>query len=168
MTNATILLEERKEVTTFLLDEGTITETTVITAVGETPGYAYSKPLKVYDFVTLSDKSEIGNIAVKKFDPDDDLPIFGMIVNDPRVKENDLREAGVLVLGHLARFKLAASLSDIDVNDLIYLGENGAIADEDGTWYAMHPVDDSDDYNYIEAFMPYEKQEGGSTTTGST
>lgn len=39
MADSIILLEERKEVTTFLLDEGTITETTVTTPTGETPGY---------------------------------------------------------------------------------------------------------------------------------
>ncbi len=37
-----IFLEEVKKVTTFLLDEGTITETTVTTPTGETPGYEYS------------------------------------------------------------------------------------------------------------------------------
>jgi len=42
MADSIILLEERKEVTTFLLDEGTITETTVTTPTGETPGYEYS------------------------------------------------------------------------------------------------------------------------------
>ena len=39
MADSIILLEERKEVTTFLLDEGTITATTVTTPTGETPGY---------------------------------------------------------------------------------------------------------------------------------
>lgn len=34
MADSIILLEERKEVTTFLLDEGTITETTVTTPTG--------------------------------------------------------------------------------------------------------------------------------------
>ena len=42
MADSIILLEERKEVTTFLLDEGTITETTVTTPTSETPGYEYS------------------------------------------------------------------------------------------------------------------------------
>ena len=32
MSDAIVLLEERKELTTFLLDEGTITETTVVSA----------------------------------------------------------------------------------------------------------------------------------------
>lgn len=38
MTDSIILLEERKEVSTFLLGECTITATTVITHTGETPG----------------------------------------------------------------------------------------------------------------------------------
>lgn len=38
MVDSIILLEERKEVTTFLLDGGTITATTVTTPTGETPG----------------------------------------------------------------------------------------------------------------------------------
>ena len=42
MVDSIILLEERKEVTTFLLDEGTITATTMITPNGETLGYEYS------------------------------------------------------------------------------------------------------------------------------
>lgn len=37
MADSIILLEERKEVTTFLLDEGTITATTVTTPTDETP-----------------------------------------------------------------------------------------------------------------------------------
>ena len=41
MADSIILLEERKEVTTFLLDEGTITATTVTTPTGETQGYEY-------------------------------------------------------------------------------------------------------------------------------
>lgn len=39
MPDTIVLLEERKEVTTFLLDEGTITQTTVATPTGETQGY---------------------------------------------------------------------------------------------------------------------------------
>lgn len=58
MADSIILLEERKEVTTFLLDEGTITATTVTTPTGETPGYEYSgNKVKVDDAVTLSANS---------------------------------------------------------------------------------------------------------------
>ena len=67
MADSIILLEERKEVTTFLLDEGTITETTVTTPTGETPGYEYSGvKVKVDDAVTLSENSNIGKPTVKK------------------------------------------------------------------------------------------------------
>ena len=68
MADSIILLEERKEVTTFLLDEGTISETTVTTPTGETPGYEYSgEKIKVDDAVTLSENSNIGKPTVKKY-----------------------------------------------------------------------------------------------------
>ena len=67
MADSIILLEERKEVTTFILDEGTITPTTVTTPTGETPGYEYSgAKIKVDDAVTLSANSDIGKPTVKK------------------------------------------------------------------------------------------------------
>ena len=67
MADSIILLEERKEVTTFLLDEGTITETTVTTPTGETPGYEYSgEKVTVDSAVTLSENSDIGKPTVKK------------------------------------------------------------------------------------------------------
>ena len=66
MADSIILLEERKEVTTFLLDEGTITATTVTTPTGETPGYEYAgDKIKVDDAVTLSANSDIGKPTVK-------------------------------------------------------------------------------------------------------
>ena len=68
MPDSIVLLEERKEVTTFLLDEGTITATTVTTPTGETPGYEYSgDKIKVDDAVTLSANSDIGKPTVKKY-----------------------------------------------------------------------------------------------------
>ena len=68
MADSIILLEERKEVTTFLLDEGTITATTVTTPTGERPGYEYAgNKIKVDDAVTLSDNSDIGKPTVKKY-----------------------------------------------------------------------------------------------------
>ena len=67
MPYSIVLLEERKEVTTFLLDEGEITATTVTTPTGETPGYEYSgNKIKVDDAVTLSNNSNIGKPTVKK------------------------------------------------------------------------------------------------------
>ena len=71
MPDSIILLEERKEVTTFLLDEGTITTTTITTPTGETPGYEYAEnKIKVDDAVTLSENSDIGKPTVKKFTDD--------------------------------------------------------------------------------------------------
>lgn len=46
MVDSIILLEERKEVTTFLLDECEITATTVTTPTGETPGYVSMRAIK--------------------------------------------------------------------------------------------------------------------------
>ena len=75
MPDSIVLLEERKEVTTFLLDEGTITATTVTTPTGETPGYEYSgNKIKVNDSVILSTNLDIGkhrewlhNMVIDKF-----------------------------------------------------------------------------------------------------
>ena len=52
--------------------------------------------------------------------------------------------------------KLASGLSNIAVNDRIALSSTGAIKSEDGEYIAMHPVESSDDYNYIEVFRPYD------------
>ena len=70
MADSIILLEERKEVTTFLLDEGTITETTVT-------------KVKVDDAVTLSENSNIGKPTVKKYTDENSEIILGIAVNDP-------------------------------------------------------------------------------------
>lgn len=84
MADSIILLEERKEVTTFLLDEGTITATTVTTPTGETPGYEYAgNKVKVDDAVTLSDNSDIGKPTVKKYTAAEGEIILGIAVNDP-------------------------------------------------------------------------------------
>ena len=84
MADSIILLEERKEVTTFLLDEGTITATTVTTPTGETPGYEYAgDKIKVDDAVTLSANSDIGKPTVKKYTAAEGEIILGIAVNDP-------------------------------------------------------------------------------------
>lgn len=84
MADSIILLEERKEVTTFLLDEGTITATTVTTPTGETPGYEYAgTKIKVDDAVTLSANSDIGKPTVKKFTGAEGEIILSIAVNDP-------------------------------------------------------------------------------------
>ena len=64
MADSIILLEERKEVTTFLLDEGTITATTVTTPTGETPGYEYAgDKIKVGDLTYTVNASSEDTIA---------------------------------------------------------------------------------------------------------
>jgi len=103
MADSIILLEERKEVTTFLLDEGTITATTVTTPAGETPGYEYAgDKIKVDDAVTLSDASDIGKPTVKKYTVADEI-ILGIAVNDPVTMTGGRRKTSILVLGHLFR-----------------------------------------------------------------
>ena len=166
MSDAIVLLEERKELTTFLLDEGTITETTVVSATGETEGYAYSAPIKPYDFVELSTKSEVGKMAVKKITSSTTAPIFGMLVNEPKVKGTEMREGGILVLGHILRFKLASGITNIATGDRLTLSASGVSKSTSGEYIAMHPVSNSDTYNYIEVFKPYEDM-GSTGSTGS-
>ena len=157
MADSIILLEERKEVTTFLLDEGTITETTVTTPTSETPGYEYSgTKVKVDDAVTLSENSNIGKPTVKKYTDESSEIILGIAVNDPVTMTGGRRKTAILVLGHLFRLKLASGLSNINVNDRIALTSTGAIKSDDGEYIAMHPVESSDSYNYIEVFRPYD------------
>lgn len=156
MPDSIVLLEERKEVTTFLLDEGTITATTVTTPTGETPGYEYAgNKVKVDDAVTLSANSDIGKPTVKKYTAAEGEIILGIAVNDPVTMTGGKRKT-VLVLGHLFRLKLASGLSNIAVNDRIALTSTGAIKSNDGEYIAMHPVASSDDYKYIEVFRPYD------------
>ncbi|WP_295030104.1 hypothetical protein [uncultured Methanobrevibacter sp.] len=157
MADSIILLEERKEVTTFLLDEGTISETTVTTPTGETPGYEYSgEKIKVDDAVTLSENSNIGKPTVKKYTDEDSQIILGIAVNDPVTMTGGRRKTSILVLGHLFRLKLASGLSNIAVKDRIALTSTGAIKSDDGEYIAMHPVESSDSYNYIKVFRPYD------------
>ena len=145
MPDAIVLLEERKEVTTFLLDEGTITATTVTTPTGETPN------------------SDIGKPTVKKYTAAEGEIILGIAVNDPVTMTGGKRKTAILVLGHLFRLKLASGLSNIAVNDKIALSSTGAIKSEDGEYIAMHPVASSDDYKYIEVFRPYDIGTTGQT-----
>ena len=156
MADSIILLEERKEVTTFLLDEGEITATTVTTPTGETAGYEYAgDKIKVDDAVTLSDNSDIGKPTVKKYTAAEGEIILGIAVNDP-ITMTGGKKTAILVLGHLFRLKLASGLSNINVKDRIALTSTGAIKSDDGEYIAMHPVASSDDYNYIEVFRPYD------------
>lgn len=163
MVDSIILLEERKEVTTFLLDGGTITATTVTTPTGETPGYEYAgNKIKVDDAVTLSANSDIGKPTVKKYTAADGEIILGIAVNNPITMTGGKRKTVILVLGHLFRLKLPSGLSNITVND-IALTSTGAIKSDDDEYIAMHPVASSDDYKYIEVFRPYDIGTTGET-----
>lgn len=152
MSNQIVLLEARKEVTTFLLDDGDITSKEVVTETGQDIGYEYTAKLYPEDTVAISPNSQIGKEMVKKYTGDnDELPI-GIIVNDPVVMDNGHRKASVLVLGQLYRLRLASDITDILPADKIKLSENGAIKDSSGDFIALHPVPDSDEYNYVNCF----------------
>lgn len=152
MSNQIVLLEGRKEVTTFLLDDGDVTSKEEITETGTDIGYEYTDKLYPEDTVTISSKSEIGKEMVKKYTgSNNEIPI-GIVVNDPMVMENGQRKSSVLVLGQLYRLKLASNVNDIAPADKIKLTEDGAIKDSSGEFLALHPVTDSDEYNYVNCF----------------
>ena len=172
MSNQIVLLEGRKEVTTFLLDDGDVTSKEVITETGADIGYEYTEKLYPEDTVTISSKSEIGKEMVKKYTGENNEIPIGIIVNDPMVMENGQRKASVLVLGQLYRLKLASNVNDIAPADKIKLTEDGAIKDSSGEFLALHPVTDSDEYNYVNCFklvgaggsgQPGEKGDTGDT-----
>ena len=169
MSDQIVLLEGRKEVTTFLLDDGDVTSKDVVTETGQNIGYEYTSKLYPEDTVTISDKSEIGKERVKKYTGDDgEIPI-GIVVNDPTVMDNGQRKASVLVLGQLYRLKLASGITDISPADKIKLGENGAVKDSSGEYLALHPVEDSDEYNYVNCFKLASGGAGGEKgDTGDT
>nr|WP_278514533.1 hypothetical protein [Methanobrevibacter smithii] len=81
MSDQIVLLEGKKEVTTFLLDDGDITSKDVVTETGQNIGYEYSSKLYPEDTVTISNKSEIGKEMVKKYTGDNDEIPIGIIVN---------------------------------------------------------------------------------------
>lgn len=152
MTDQIVLLEERKEITTFLLDDGDITSDNVVTATGQDIGYEYTDKLHPEDTVTISPKSQIGKEMVKRYTAEDNQVPIGIIVNDPVVMDSGQRKASILVLGQLYRLKLASNVNDILPADKIRLSENGAIKSDDGEFLALHPVVDSDEYNYVNCF----------------
>ena len=152
MSNQIVLLEARKEVTTFLLDDGDITSKEVVTETGPDIGYEYAAKLYPEDTVAISPNSQIGKEMVKKYTGDNDEVPIGIIVNDPVVMDNGQRKASVLVLGQLYRLKLASGITDISPADKIKLSENGAIKESSGDFIALHPVPDSDEYNYVNCF----------------
>lgn len=152
MTDQIVLLEERKEITTFLLDDGDITSDNVVTATGQDIGYEYTDKLHPEDAVAISPKSQIGKEMVKRYTSEDNQVHIGIIVNDPVVMDSGQRKASILVLGQLYRLKLASNVNDISPADKIRLSENGAIKSDDGEFLALHPVVDSDEYNYVNCF----------------
>lgn len=152
MSNQIVLLEARKEVTTFLLDDGDITSKEVVTETGQDTGYEYTAKLYPEDTVAISPNSQIGKEMVKKYTGDNDEVPIGILVNDPVVMDNGHRKASVLVLGQLYRLKLASNVSDIAPADKIKLGDAGAIKSDEGEFLALHPVTDSDEYNYVNCF----------------
>ncbi len=152
MTDQIVLLEERKEITTFLLDDGDITSDNVVTATGQDIGYEYTDKLHPEDTVTISPKSQIGKEMVKRYTAEDYQVPIGIIVNDPVVMDSGQRKASILVLGQLYRLKLASNVNDIAPADKIRLSENGAIKSDEGEFLALHPVVDSDEYNYVNCF----------------
>lgn len=166
MTDQIVLLESSKEVTTFLLDDGDVSSKEVITTTGQNIGYEYTNKLYPEDTVTISDKSEVGKEMVKKYVAGSDETPIGIIVNDPVVMTNGQRKASVLVLGQLYRLKLASGVTDISPADKIKLGENGAVKDSSGEFLALHPVEDSDEYNYVNCFKL--AGAGGSGQKGDT
>ncbi|WP_405309031.1 hypothetical protein [Methanobrevibacter sp.] len=168
MQDQIVLLEQRKEVTTFLLDDGDVTSKDVVTETGQSIGYDYTNKLYPEDAVTISDKSEIGKEMVKKYTGgNDEIPI-GIVVNDPTVMDNGQRKASVLVLGQLYRLKLASGVTDISPADKIKLGENGAVKDSSGEYLALHPVEDSDEYKYVNCFKLASGSAGETGAKGDT
>ena len=105
---------------------------------------------------------------VKKYTgSNDEIPI-GIVVNDPTVMDNGQRKASVLVLGQLYRLKLASGVTDISPADKIKLGENGAVKDSSGQFVALHPVEDSDEYHYVNCFKLASGAKGEKGDTGDT
>ena len=168
MQDQIVLLEQRKEVTTFLLDDGDVTSKDVVTETGQSIGYDYTNKLYPEDAVAISDKSEIGKEMVKKYTGGNDEVPIGIVVNDPTVMDNGQRKASVLVLGQLYRLKLASDVTNISPADKIKLGENGAVKDSSGEYLALHPVEDSDDYNYVNCFKLASGSAGETGEKGDT
>ena len=110
MTDTIVLLEERKEITTFLLDDGVKTLVdNVITVSGSSLGYEYSNKCVVDDILCISDKSAIGKESLRKYTGDDTEVPVGVLVNEPVVMTNGDRKGSVLLLGGLYRLKLDSS-----------------------------------------------------------
>ena len=148
MTDTIVLLEEQKEITTFLLDDGTKTIVNdVITPTGSNLGFEYSDKCMVDDILCISEKSRIGSESLKKF-TGIEVPV-GILVNEPVVMTNGDRKGRVLLLGGLYRLKLSSSQT-VKPGDRIKLTSDGATVDNEGQFIAFHPVNDSDEYELID------------------
>ena len=169
MTDTIVLLEERKEITTFLLDDGVKTLVdNVITASGSSLGYEYSNKCMVDDILCISDKSAIGKESLRKYTGDATEVPIGVLVNEPTVMTGGERKGSVLLLGGLYRLKLASGITNIKPRDRIKLSPNGAIVDNAGEFLAFHPVANSDEYEYINCFQVSLGGKGEKGDTGDT
>ena len=166
MTSTIVLLEEQKEITTFLLDDGVKTLVDdVITSVGSNLGFEYSNKCMVDDILCISDKSAIGRESLKKY-TGTEVPV-GILINEPVVMTNGDRKGSVLLLGGLYRLKLS-SAQTVKACDRIKLTADGAIVDNAGEFIAFHPVNDSDEYNYVNCFQVSLGGKGEKGDTGDT
>lgn len=167
MSDTIVLLEERKEITTFLLDDGVKTLVdNVITTSGSSLGYEYSNKCVVDDILCISDKSTIGKESLRKY-TGTEVPV-GVLVNEPVVMTNGERKGSVLLLGGLYRLKLASDIVNVKAGDRIKLTPNGAIVDNAGEFLAFHPVRDSNEYNYVNCFQVSLGGKGEKGDTGDT
>ena len=167
MSDTIVLLEERKEITTFLLDDGVKTLVdNVITTSGSSLGYEYSNKCVVDDILCISDKSAIGKESLRKY-TGTEVPV-GVLVNEPVVMSNGERKGSVLLLGGLYRLKLASDLVNVKAGDRIKLTPAGAIVDNAGEFLAFHPVRDSNEYNYVNCFQVNLGGKGEKGDTGDT
>lgn len=168
MTDTIVLLEEKKEITTFILDDGTKTLVdNVITPTGTTLGYEYSNKCMVDDILCISDKSAIGRECLRKYTGDEtEIPV-GVLVNEPIVMSGGDRKGSVLLLGGLYRLKLAQK-QIVKPRDRIKLSVDGAIVDNAGEFIAFHPVRNSDEYSYVNCFQVNLGGKGEKGDTGDT
>ena len=169
MTDTIVLFEERKEITTFILDDGTKTLVdNVVTPIGSSLGYEYTNKCMVDDILCISDKSAIGKESLKKYSGDPTEVPVGVLVNEPVVMTAGERKGSVLLLGGLYRLKLASGIVNIKPGDRIKLSPNGAIVDNAGEFLAFHPVANSDEYNYVNCFQVSLGGKGEKGDTGDT
>ena len=167
MSDTIVLLEERKEITTFFLDDGVKTLVdNVVTPTGSTLGYEYSNKCMVDDILCISDKSAIGKECLRKY-TGTEVPVV-VLVNDPVVLTAGERKGSVLLLGGLYRLKLASGIVNVKAGDRIKLSPTGAIVDNAGEFIAFHPVANSDEYNYVNCFQVSLGGKGEKGDTGDT